>query len=119
MTEHHVRQLFQAIDSMSPEAFVSFLTDDAEFRFGNYPSVYGRDAIAATVDAFWKSIGGSSHTYERHWVDGDHVALQARVTYTRQDGKVVEVPFANVFEMRDGRIARYLIHIDNTPVFAP
>lgn len=119
MTKDHVLKLFQAIDSMSPDAFVSFLSEDAEFRFGSYPSVHGRAAIFATVEAFWKTIGGSSHHYVRHWVDGSHVALQATVTYTRKDGRVVEVPFVNVFELKNGLISRYLIHIDNAPVYAP
>ncbi len=119
MNQTQILKLFNAIDAMNPDAFVSFLTEDAEFRFGGYPSVHGRAGIFATVDGFWKSIGGSSHALVRHWVDGDHVALQGLVTYTRKDGRVVEVPFVNVFEMRGDLIHRYLIHIDNTPVFAP
>jgi hypothetical protein len=27
------------------------------------------------------------------------------------------VPFVNVFYLRDGKIARYLIHIDNSALF--
>jgi hypothetical protein len=119
MQQDRIHKLFQAIDAMNPDGFVSFLTEDAEFRFGSYPSVHGRAGIFATVDGFWKTIAGSQHALVRHWVDGNQVAVQGLVTYTRKDGRVVDVPFVNVFEMRGDLIHRYLIHIDNTPVFAP
>ena len=38
--------------------------------------------------------------------------------YTRLDGRQVSVPFVNVFHLRGGEIARYLIYIDNAPLFA-
>lgn len=118
MTLDHARKLFAAIDAMNADAFVSFLTPDGEFKFGNNPSVVGQGAIAQLVDGFWRSIGGSSHTLVHLWNDGDRVALQGEVSYTRKDGKVVTVPFVNVFHLRGDKIARYLIHIDNTPLFA-
>jgi hypothetical protein len=40
------------------------------------------------------------------------------VTYTRLDGSQVIVPFVNVFYLRGDKIARYLIYIDNGPLFA-
>ncbi len=40
------------------------------------------------------------------------------VTYTRLDGSQVTIPFVNVFYLRGDKIARYLIYIDNGPLFA-
>ena len=40
------------------------------------------------------------------------------VTYTRLDGSQVAIPFVNVFYLRGDQIARYLIYIDNGPLFA-
>jgi hypothetical protein len=34
------------------------------------------------------------------------------VTYTRRDGSLLTLPFANTFELRDGLIAIYRIYID-------
>jgi len=39
------------------------------------------------------------------------------VTYTRHDGSVLTVPFANVFEMRGDKIAAYRIYVDNSLLF--
>ena len=40
------------------------------------------------------------------------------MTYTRKDGSTLTVPFVNVFYLRDGKVARYLIHIDNSGLFS-
>ncbi len=39
-------------------------------------------------------------------------------TYTRLDGSQVTIPFVNVFYLQGDKIARYLIYIDNGPLFA-
>ena len=111
--------LMATIDGKRPQEFAQFLTDDGEFRFGNQPSVHGRANVAGYVDAFFGMIGGSKHELQRTWGDDGTKACEGRVTYTRLDGTTLTVPFANVFYMRDDKIARYLIFIDNGPLFAP
>jgi len=111
--------LVATIDGKRAQEFAQFLTPDGEFRFGNQPSVHGRDSVAAYVEAFFGMIGGSHHDIERTWRDGDTRVCAGRVTYTRLDGNTVTVPFANVFYMRGEQVARYLIFIDNGPLFAP
>lgn len=39
-------------------------------------------------------------------------AHRRAVTYTRHDGSTLTVPFANVFGMRDIRVAHYQIYAD-------
>ena len=119
MDTQQVTRLFRAIDDANADAFVSFLTPDGIFKFGNAPPVQGQAAIAALVDGFWKSIGGSQHTLLHVWNDGDDVAVHGQVLYTRKDGKQVPIAFVNVFKMKGDKIAEYLIHIDNGPLFAP
>jgi hypothetical protein len=110
--------LFAAIDGKHTLEFVSFLTDDAEFRFGNGPAVHGRSAIGAYVDGFFGMIGSSRHELVRAWTDDGSAVCEGKVTYTRLDGSQVTLPFVNVFYLRDGLVARYLIYIDNAPLFA-
>ena len=43
---------------------------------------------------------------------------EGEVSYTVPGGALVHVPFANVFDLKDGRIASYRIYIDNGPLFA-
>jgi len=110
--------LFAAIDAKDVPRFLAFLTQDAEFRFASAPSVYGHEAVGALVRGFWDAIGGSRHRLIRSWEDAETAVCEGEVTYVRKDGSTLTVPFVNVFYLRDGRIARYLIHIDNSGLFA-
>lgn len=111
--------LLATIDGKRAHDFAQFLTPDGEFRFGNQPSVHGRENVEAYVAAFFGMIGSSRHELERTWHDEETRVCQGTVTYTRLDGSTLTVPFANVFYLRDAQIARYLIFIDNGALFAP
>ena len=109
--------LLATVDAKDVPGFLGYLTDDAEFRFGNGPSVEGREAVGALVEGFLGAIGGTKHVLTRHW-DGEHSAVgEGVVTYTRLDGTTLTLPFVNVFDLREGRISRYLIYIDNRDLF--
>jgi ketosteroid isomerase-like protein len=110
--------LFAAIDAQDGAAFVSFLTDDAVFRFGSAPPVQGRVAVQAAVESFFDSIAGLSHAVDRTLGDGDTVVCEGEVTYTRHDGGEVVVPFVDVFEYQGDLIAEYKIYIDISPLYA-
>ena len=110
--------LFAAIDAQDGAAFVSFLTDDAVFRFGSAPAVNGRAAIQAAVEGFFGSIAGLSHTIHKTLRDAATLVCEGEVTYTRQDGSTITIPFANVFEYEGDLIAKYQIYIDIGPLYA-
>ena len=110
--------LFAAIDGKRTQDFVAFLCEDGEFRFGSAPGVRGRASVAAAVDAFFGMIAASRHELVRAWTDDGSAVCEGNVTYTRLDGSQVTLPFVNVFYLRDGLVARYLIYIDSAPLFA-
>ncbi len=112
-------RLFATIDAGDAAGFVGFLTPDAEFRFGSAPPVVGVAAIGVAVTAFFAAIGSSRHRLLRCWDAAAFAACEGEVTYTRHDGSVVRFPFANVFELRDDKIAAYRIYIDHSALFAP
>jgi len=112
------QRLFASIDGKQTQDFVSFLAEDGEFRFGNGPPVHGRAAVGAYVDGFFGMIRSSKHELVRAWNDDGTAVCEGNVTYTRLDGSKVTLPFVNVFYMRGKDIARYLIYIDNAPLFA-
>jgi len=112
------QDLFAAIDAKDVPAFLDFLTPDAEFRFANAPAVKGHEAVGAVVRGFLNAIGGSRHRLVRSWQDDETAVCEGEVAYTRHDGSMLTIPFVNVFYMRDGKVARYLIYIDNTALFA-
>lgn len=111
--------VFAAIDARDAERFAAFLTDDAEFVFGNAPAVCGRAAIREAVAGFFGMIGGCSHEFHHAWRSGDELACEGRVTYARLDGRSVSVTFANCVTLRGREARSYRIHIDNGPLFAP
>ncbi len=113
------QRLFAAIDARDAAGFVAKLTPDAHFRFGNAPAVIGSEAIGAAVGGFFAAIAACRHRLIRTWSDGAHVACEGEVTYTRLDGSLVTVPFANVFELHGALVFTYSIYIDNSPLFSP
>lgn len=114
-----VQQLFQSIDAMNTNKFLTFLADDAQFRFGNAPAAVGRDMIHQAVDGFFQSIKRISHNILRTWTYPDTVICQGEVTYTRHDGSQLTLPFVNIFGMKNNLIKDYMIYMDITPLYAP
>ena len=113
-----VRQLFQTIDAKDTDGFLSFLSDDAQLRFGSAPVVVGKDAIREAIDGFFAGIAGLRHHIARTWVHPDSVICQGEVTYTRTDRSQVTLPFVNLFAMEGDHIEEYLVYIDLAPLYS-
>jgi ketosteroid isomerase-like protein len=112
-----LKDLFNKIDAKDTVGFLSFLTSDARFRFGNTPVLQGREAIGEAVEAFFDSISRSRHRLLHTWSVADAIICQGEVSYTRKDDSKLTLPFVNIFQMQDGLIERYLIYIDITPLY--
>ncbi len=110
--------LFAAIDAKDTDTFLSFLTDDAVFRFGSAPSVTGQDAIREGVDGFFSSIAGSRHSIGNVIESGATLVSEGEVTYRRHDGSEITLPFTNVFEISGDLVSHYKIYIDIAPLYA-
>lgn len=113
-----ILELFRTIDEMDAEKFVTFLTDDAQFRFGNAPAVQGKSAVKEAVAGFFSSIKGICHKNVNLWVISDSVLYEGEVTYTRHDGSTLTIPFINKFGMAGDKIKEYYIYVDITPLYA-
>ena len=110
--------MFAAIDAKDTAAFVAYLTDDAIFRFGSAPAVNGRAAIRDAVESFFATIAGSTHAIEKTLCEGATRVVEGEVTYTRQDGSHITLPFTDVLEYEGDLIAQYKIYIDVGPLYA-
>lgn len=111
-------ELFAAVDAMDTAGFLAKLTETAEFRFGGAPPVQHRPHIGAAVDAFFATIAGLRHELTNVISDGESVACEGNVTYTRHDGTTVTLPFADTFVCDGDLIASYRIYIDIGPLYA-
>lgn len=110
--------LFAAIDAKDTEQFLEYLSESPRFRFGSAPAVEGRAAVRDAVQAFFDSIAGLEHSLSASASVGTTLFTEGDVTYTRHDGSTITLPFADVFELRDGRIADYKIYMDIGPLYA-
>lgn len=110
--------MFAAIDARDGAGFVSYLTENAVFRFGSAPPVQGRDAIQAAVDGFFTTIAGCSHSIRNSLLQDDTLVCEGEVTYERHDGSSITLPFTDVFEYDGELIAHYKIYIDIAPLYA-
>ena len=109
--------LFNGIDAKDHNLFGTFLTDDAQFRFANHPAVVGKDTIVSFLEGWFQSIAAIKHS-DLVVREGDGFVLtEGTVTYTRHNGTTLSVPFANVFNMVDGKIKDYLIYVDNSTLY--
>jgi len=110
--------MFAAIDAKDGPAFVSYLTEDAVFRFGSAPPVQGRDAIRVAVEGFFTTIAGCSHNIMNTLRQDNTQVCEGVVTYTRLDGPEIALPFTDIFEYEGSLIAHYKIYIDIGPLLA-
>jgi limonene-1,2-epoxide hydrolase len=113
----NLEQLFAAIDSKDTDGFLSFLTEDASFRFGSAPAAQGHEAIRAGVDGFFASIVGSKHAISNVLTKGDTLVCEGTVTYLRHDDVELAIPFTDVFELAGPKICNYKIYIDISPLY--
>ena len=109
-----ITELFTAIDGKDAKGFGEFLTEDAEFRFGNHPPTKGKQSAIEAVDYFFNSIYALSHTIEAQVNDANSVICHGHVTYTRHDKSELTVPFCNWLYFTDDKISCYLIFADTS-----
>ncbi|GAC1461297.1 MAG: hypothetical protein NVS2B14_07530 [Chamaesiphon sp.] len=126
MSAEIVKELFATGESMNSEKFVTFFTEYARYRFGNYDPCIGRDAIKASVAAFFSNpnLKGLFHDIERMWEVEDKqldatyklVFCKMDVIYTLNSGKIARVPFFDFFKFEGDLIQDMAIYGDPSPL---
>ena len=111
-------KLFASIDAMDTESFLSFIHEDATFRFGSSPAVKGHAEIRAAVEGFFASFAALKHDLQRVIADSNAVVCEGEVTYTRHDGNCITLPFASIFEVDEDLITLYRVYVDIGPLYA-
>ena len=112
------RDVFAALDAKDVSALAGYMTDDVRLRLGNTEPVEGKAAFISGAEAFNASVASVHHDLLNVWADGDALIIQLEVSYTRHDGGELTLPCCNVFRLRDGAIAEYLVYMDISPVYA-
>ena len=112
-----MKELFEIVDRMDPDGFAGCFTEDGRFRFGNAPTVTGRDGIGESVGQFFSSLKGLRHDIQDLWEQGDVVITEVEASYTRADGHEVTLPAVTVARLEDELIRDYRIYMDINPLF--
>jgi ketosteroid isomerase-like protein len=114
-----IKELFQSIDNRDTDAFLSFLSDDVMFRFGNAEPVKGKKDVGKAVQGFFESIKALSHDLHEVWEHPNAVVCHGMATYTRHDSTTLTVPFADIFGIDGDLVRDYLIFIDISQLYNP
>jgi hypothetical protein len=117
MKDNFVYDMYAAVDSMEAEKLMAFIDEDGSFKYANAPAVEGKNNIKAFLNGFYKSIKSIKHDQIEDWqVNGTRFAI-GRVTYTRHDDSILQVPFSVVLKMKDEKVKDYLIYVDASELY--
>ena len=112
-----VKQLFQSIDDKNADSFVTFLSDNVFFQFGNAEPVRGKLAVGDAVSGFFGSIMALRHNVTETLETPGTMICHGTVAYTRHDSSILRVPFANIFKLDEDVITDYLIYVDVSELY--
>lgn len=115
-----LKDKYRAVDRMDGEAYRGFLSPDCQLMFGNNPIVQCNNEIIGGIQHFWDAIGGLDHSFLHVLGTDQHMSAEARIDYTRKDGKVVAIPCVTVIQRNElGQAVFVRIFIDTAPIFEP
>jgi ketosteroid isomerase-like protein len=113
-------ELFEDLDRMDADAWVSHLAPDVVMRFANEEPVYGRDACRAQARLLFTSVSGLSHHVIARWEHGDTTIVETTVTFTLPDTTRLPIPMVTIYRVgRHDEIADYRVYLDPSPLWPP
>lgn len=119
-SQEHIRRIFAALDSLQPDKFVAFFTEDGHMRTGNEAPLVGRNAIHDVLAQGMKAtFKGLHHDILGLWTMGNVAIVESSVTYTRINDTSVTLPATTILYMTDDGLVRdYRVYMDIAPAFA-
>ncbi len=108
---HLLEAVLAAFNSHDADAVMEFFTEDCVFETPRGPNPWGRRLtgkadVRSGFQARFDGIPDIHYGEDRHWVSGDRGVSEWTITGTDTSGKKVEVRGCDLFELRDGKIAR-------------
>lgn len=114
-----VRELLNLFETMNVSAALDYFTDDASYRFGNYPAARGKEQIRQVVAAsHLDAIKGVKFEVKEMLETDNVVVCELLIHYTRTDDSTLSLPCTDLFEFEGGLISDMKIFMDATPLFA-
>ena len=108
---HILEELLVAFNDHDADAVMEFFTEDCVFEMPRGPDPWGRRLtgkadVRTGIEARFAGIPDIHYDGDRHWVCGDRGVSEWTITGTDVSGTKVEVQGCDLFELRDGKIAR-------------
>ncbi len=113
-----LNRLFSAVEHNDVDSYLTCFQENAEYKAGNYPAVYGHAAIKAFAQQVIPMFDKVEHKVKNTWQNGNVIVSEMELTYHRKDGKVAIVPCVDVIELEDGKVKSLRAYLDAGPAFA-
>jgi limonene-1,2-epoxide hydrolase len=111
-----IREFLHAWERRDTDHIVASFTDDAVYHNISLEPLVGRAAIRNFVAAHEGAPPGRLEI--RHQLVSRNVVMNERIDHIILGGREVDLPICGVFEIRDGRIARWTDYYDSAPLLS-
>lgn len=102
--------------SPDPDELAGYFTEDAVYHNIPMDPVQGREAIKQFIAGFTAAFDGIDFQVHRQISDGNVVMNERTDTMRRKDGGAIPLPVMGVFEVVDGKIAKWRDYFDMATV---
>ena len=106
-----VNAFLRAAAARDYQAALPLLTDDVEYQNMMLPPVHGHAGVQETLEALLALCTASEWVVHKEVAQGDLV-MNERTDRFQMGGTWTDLPVAGVFELRDGRIAKWRDYFD-------
>ena len=106
-----LERFLDAFNRHDVDGVMAFLAEDCVFEMPRGPDPWGRRLegkaqVREGIEARFAGIPDIHYGKDRHWVAGDRGVSEWTITGTDTLGERVEVQGCDLFEFREGKIAR-------------
>jgi ketosteroid isomerase-like protein len=106
-----VKAILDAFNAHDLDAIMEFFADDCSLDMPRGPDPWGQRFVgkAAVREGLATRFAGPPDVHyhdDRHWISGNMVVSEWRLTGTRPDGDQVNVRGRDHYEFRDGKVVR-------------
>jgi ketosteroid isomerase-like protein len=113
-----VNKMFAAVEANDVDAYVSYFTEGAVYKVGNFDPVIGPEGIRQFATPVLQAFSKVTHSVKNMWEVGDTVIIELEVTYTRKDGKVTKLPCLDIIRFEGDKAKSLQAFLDVSPAFS-